>query len=205
MYRPPFTVVDDDAEIRSFVAEVGAGEVVTVGHDGFPRATRLPLVWRDDILIGHLARANDHWREIAEGAPVLVIVDGFEGYVSPSWYASKYEHGRVVPTWNYESVQMRGRARVIEDPEWLREAVTVLTDTHERRRPDPWEVADAPERFVEGQLRGIVGLEIRIEDVAAKAKLSQNRSAADRDGVVDGLAASDDPRDQALAERMRRA
>ncbi|OUZ10078.1 transcriptional regulator [Aeromicrobium sp. PE09-221] len=204
MYRPPFTGVDDDAEIRSFVAEVAAGEVVTSGHDGFPRSTRLPLVWREDLLIAHFARANDHWREIADGSPVLVIVGGIEGYVSPSWYASKREHGRVVPTWNYESAQIRGRARVIEDPDWLRGAVTALTEAHERRRPDSWEVSDAPERFVEGQLRGIVGLEIRIEDVAAKAKLSQNRSAADRQGVVEGLDASDDPRDQILAERMRR-
>jgi transcriptional regulator len=150
----------------------------------------------------HLARANPHWRDVADGAPALAIVTGAEAYVSPAWYASKSEHGRVVPTWNYSQVHLTGRLTVHHDPAWLRDAVTRLTEAHERPRPDPWSVTDAPEAYVGKQLRAIVGLELAVEKVEAKAKLSQNRSDADRAGVVRGLRAEGGPGDALVADQM---
>jgi transcriptional regulator len=129
-------------------------------------------------------------------------VTGAQAYVSPTWYASKAEHGRVVPTWNYSAVQLRGRARVHDDPEWLRTAVDGLVDQHESGRPAPWTTTDAPERYVNGQLRAIVGVEVLVESVQAKAKLSQNRSQADQAGVVSGLRAEGRAGATAVADAM---
>jgi transcriptional regulator len=187
MYRPRFNAIDDEQELRAMVAAVGAAELITVGSDGYPRATLLPILWEEDLVIAHLARANRHWREIDENAPVLLVCGGPQAYISPSWYASKAEHGKVVPTWNYSTVHLKGRASVHEDSEWLRGAVTALTERHEHWRAHPWAVTDAPSEFVESQLRAIVGVEIRLESVEGKAKLSQNRSEADQLGVVAGL------------------
>jgi transcriptional regulator len=188
MYATAFNRVSDHDEIRRMVAEVGAAELITVAPNGYPQATLLPVVWSGDRVLAHMARANQHWSEIPEGAPALLVCGGAQAYVSPGWYPSKREHGKVVPTWNYSSVHIRGTALVHDDPEWLRGQVTTLTDHHERDRPHPWHVTDAPARFVDSQLRGIVGIEIRVEQVDAKAKLSQNRSTADRRGVIEGLA-----------------
>lgn len=187
MYRPRFNVVDDEHELRAMVAAVGSAELVTVDGDGYPRATLLPIHWEGDVVITHMARANDHWRGIGNDSPALVVCGGPQAYVSPSWYASKAEHGKVVPTWNYSTVHLTGRATVHEDAEWLRAAVTALTERHEQWRSHPWAVTDAPGEFIDGQLRAIVGVEVRIERVEGKAKLSQNRSEADRLGVVAGL------------------
>ncbi len=176
------------------VSTVHVGQLVTVGPDGAPDASLLPVLWDGDELIVHLARANEHWRRIASGSPGLVVVTGPDTYITPRWYASKREHGRVVPTWNYSAVHLRGPVTVHDDPEWLREAVTRLTDHHEARTADgeAWGVDDAPARFVDGQLKAIVGVSMAVTDVDAKAKLSQNRSDADQAGVVDGLAESAD-------------
>lgn len=201
---PAANAVTDPDDARAMVAAVGTATFVTTGQDGYPRATLLPVRWSGERVVAHLARANPHWREVADGSPCLLVVTGPQAYVSPGWYASKAEHGRVVPTWNYESVQLRGRATVHEDLDRLRAVVTDLTDAHEAGRTDPWHVTDAPEAYVAGQLRGIVGLEVVVEEVTAKAKLSQNRSDADRAGVVAGLAASGDPQDAAVAAAMRR-
>lgn len=202
MYVPRFNAVDDETAIREMVAAVARASFITTGEDGYPLATLLPIVWTGDRVIAHLAVANPHWRQVAPDTPCLLVVDGPDAYVSPSWYASKAEHGRVVPTWNYETVHLRGRATVHRDAAWLREAVTELTDTHESGRPDRWQVSDAPEAYIAGQLRGIVGVEIAIEHVEAKSKMSQNRSAADIGGVVDGLRSSGTPRDEAVARVM---
>jgi transcriptional regulator len=175
--------------VRPFVAAVGTAQLVTVGDDGLPDATFLPVLWEGDRLVGHLARANGHWRRIVDGSPALAVVTGADTYVSPSWYASKAEHGRVVPTWNYSVVHLRGRVVVHDDPQWVRALVTRLTDRHEQQRAEPWAVADAPEDYVEKNLRPIVGVEVVVESVEAKAKLSQNRSDEDRAGVAAGLAA----------------
>ncbi len=169
------------------VAAVRVGWLVTSVEGGAPQATLLPIMWEGDTVIAHMAKANGHWRQIVPDSPALVIVTGPDAYITPSWYASKLEHGKVVPTWNYTAVHLSGRVRTHDDPDWIRTAVEDLTDRHEHPRADPWEVADAPDDFITGQLRAIVGIEMHVEKVEAKAKLSQNRSQADRHGVIEGL------------------
>jgi transcriptional regulator len=204
MYRPRFNAVDDDEELRAMVAAVASAELVTVGVDGYPQATLLPILWEGDTVIAHMARANRHWREIGEDAPTLLVCAGPDAYISPSWYASKAEHGRVVPTWNYSTVHLSGLARVHEDSEWLRSAVTKLTDRHEGDRAHPWHVTDAPDAFVASQLQAIVGIEIRLERVEGKAKLSQNRSEADQRGVIEGLRRESAPGAAVMADAISR-
>jgi transcriptional regulator len=202
MYRPRVHAVDDETQMRAMVRAAGAAELVTVGADGYPRATLLPILWIGDTVIAHMARANAHWREIGEHAPALLVCAGPQAYVSPGWYASKAEHGRVVPTWNYATVHLRGRVRVHDDPGWVRTAVTRLTERHEAGRPHPWHVTDAPPDFVEGQLRAIVGIEIAVQSAQGKAKLSQNRSAEDRRGVIAGLEREGRSGASAIAQAM---
>ena len=195
LYVPRFNVMDAD-DVRPFVEYVATAQLVTVGGDGVPDATLLPVLWEGDRLVGHLARANVHWRRIVDGSPALAIVTGPDTYVSPSWYATKAEHGKVVPTWNYSVVHLRGRIVVHDDPEWVRALVTRLTDRHESSRDEPWAVTDAPANYIDKNLRPIVGVELAVSSVEAKAKLSQNRSDEDRAGVAAGLAADGvDPSD----------
>lgn len=188
LYVPRFNAMAPD-DVRPFVAAVGTAQLVTVGDDRLPDATFLPVLWEGDRLVGHLARANAHWRRIVSGSSALAIVTARDTYVSPSWYATKAEHGKVVPTWNYSVAHLRGRIVVHDDPDWVRALVTRLTDHHEQPRADPWQVTDAPEDYVTKNLRPIVGVELLVESVEAKAKLSQNRSREDRAGVARGLAA----------------
>ena len=194
LYVPRFNVMDAD-DVRPFVHAVAAAQLVTVGDDGVPDATFLPVLWEGDRLVGHLARANGHWRRIVDGSPALVIVTGSDTYISPSWYATKAEHGKVVPTWNYSVVHLRGEVVLHDDAEWVRSLVTRLTDRHESSRDERWHVTDAPEDYIDKNLRPIVGVELLVSSVEAKAKLSQNRSEEDRAGVASGLVA--DGRDPA--------
>lgn len=190
MYVPAHFAADD-AAVTDLLANHGAADLVTVTPDGIV-ATLLPFVHDPDAgehgaLLGHLARNNDQWKRPVHGE-ALVIVRGPDAYVTPSWYASKAEHGRVVPTWNYVTAHVYGNLVVHDDPEWVEGLVRRLTERHEAYRARPWSVDDAPERFLAGQLRAIVGVELRITRVEAKLKLSQNRPAADIDGVIEGLA-----------------
>lgn len=205
MYTPPFNRADDEDQLRAFVSEVRAGWLVTSRQDAAPSATYLPIMWRDDRVIAHLAKANPHWREIQDETPALVIVTGPDAYVTPTWYAAKEEHGKVVPTWNYSAVHLTGLARIHEDPVWLRAAVGDLTAEHERVRKQPWNVTDAPRSYVDGQLRGIVGVELTVTKVEGTAKLSQNRSRADRERVVTGLRQSTRPGERSVAAQMAAA
>jgi transcriptional regulator len=202
MYVPVFNAMDDDDEARELVRAVGSAELITAGPDGYPVATLLPVLWEGDRLVAHMARGNPHWRSVAPGTPALAVVTAAQSYVSPGWYASKREHGRVVPTWNYSSVHLTGRLTVHDDAEWIRGQVTRLADAHEEHRAAPWAVTDAPETFVTKQLRAIVGIELVVERVEGKAKLSQNRSEADRAGVVDGLLAEPAGEAHAVAAAM---
>ena len=193
MYVPRANAMADD-EVRRFLDAHPAGHLVTVGPDGRPDATLLPVIVDEDPsapaglrLVGHLARFNEQGTRIAAGSPGLVVVTGADAYVSPGWYASKREHGRVVPTWNYSEVHLSGAVTVHDDPDWVLDVVTRLTQRHEAGRQHPWAVTDAPASYVRGQLRAIVGVELVVEQVEGKAKLSQNRSEADREGVVAGL------------------
>lgn len=186
MYVPTH-FAPDDRDVQRLLAHHGAADLVTHGPDGL-EATMLPFVHDVErgTLVGHFARNNDHWRR-ADGRRGLVIVRGPDSYISPSWYPSKAEHGRVVPTWNYLTAHVHGTVTVHDDVGWVEGVVRRLTRKHEAGRPAPWSVDDAPEKYVRGQLRAIVGVEVRIDRVEAKFKLSQNRPAADVDGVIDGL------------------
>src|SRR3954451_16345118 len=182
------------AEVEALLVQHGAGELVTYSSDAGLVATLLPFAYEPaadgwGTLHGHVARNNDHWQHDAVGDS-LVVLRGADAYVSPSWYATKREHGRVVPTWNYVTAHVYGTLVVHDDPVWVETLVRRLTERHEAGRPEQWSVDDAPERFVAGQLRAIVGVEVVISRIEAKLKLSQNRSDADVEGVVLGLDAS---------------
>jgi transcriptional regulator len=183
----PAQFAPDEDDVRQLLAHHAAADLITAGPDGL-EATMLPLLHDRDkgTLLGHFARNNDHWKR-ADGQRCLVIVRGPDSYITPSWYASKAEHGRVVPTWNYVTAHVRGTVAVHDDVDWLEGVVRRLTDAHEADRPTPWSVDHAPEKFFRGQLRAIVGVEVHIERIDAKFKLSQNRPGADIDGVVAGL------------------
>ncbi|MGY2873427.1 transcriptional regulator [Marmoricola sp. URHA0025 HA25] len=200
MYVPHFNRMDDP-DVPAFLDSVATAELVTVGPDGFPVATLMPFLRDGDRLLMHMARANPHWKVIEPGTPALAIVAGAQAYVSPGWYATKREHGRVVPTWNYSAVHLIGRVSALHDTAWLRELVEGLTARHEQGLPQPWSVEDAPPDYIEKQLRAIVGIELTVERIEAKAKLSQNRSDEDRAGVIEGL---EDVGANDVADDMRR-
>lgn len=192
MYTPPAFRVDDVAAIHAAMRAVPLATLVTAGAAGLA-GTPLPLMLdagdgEFGTLHGHLARANPQWREgTVDG---LAIFMGPDAYITPSWYATKRETGKVVPTWNYVAVHASGPVEFYEDADRLLDVVTRLTNLHERERADPWAVSDAPAKFVQSQLRGIVGVKMRIERLEGKRKLSQNRPAMDRAGVASGLGAS---------------
>jgi len=192
VYQPPHFREEGRAVLAALVRAHPLGLLVTAGPGGL-MANPVPFLLYAEgehgVLRAHLARANLQWRELEAVEDCLVVFQGPEAYVTPSWYATKRETGRVVPTWNYATVQARGRPRAISDAGWLRRQVDDLTAAREGGRPEPWAVSDAPEPFVAAQLRAIVGVEIVLTEVAGKWKMSQNRAAEDRAGVARGLAA----------------
>lgn len=205
VYTPAHFAVDDTAT-REFLGQVRAADLVTATEDGLV-ATFLPVLFDADrgehgVLLGHVARTNDQWKRTPIGQ-AMVIAHGPDSYISPSWYPTKAEHGRVVPTWNYATVHAYGQLVVHDDVEWLDALVRRLTHRHESGRAEPWSPDDMPPKYYAGQLRAIVGVELPIERVEAKFKLSQNRPEADIDGVVAGLTADGDPASAALVQRFR--
>ncbi len=192
MYLPSHFEETRDAVMHAVLRDHPLGLLITREGDE-ARADSIPFLidaarGAHGTLIAHVARANPLWRH-AHGQRVLAVFQGPQAYVSPSAYPSKAEHGKVVPTWNYVMVQARGTLRAIEDARELHGIVSRLTDTHEARRATPWSVGDAPADYVEKMLGAIVGIEIPIDALAGKWKVSQNRSAADRAGVARTLAA----------------
>jgi transcriptional regulator len=207
MYQPPHHREDRLEVQQALIRAHPLGTLITFGA-GRLEANFIPFLLDatcgpNGLLQGHLARANGQWRDYDPRIEALVVFQGPESYITPSWYATKAETGKVVPTWNYAVVQARGPLRVIDDRDWLRAQVEALTRSQEARRDHPWAVGDAPEAFVEAQIKGIVGLEIPIAHIEGKWKVSQNRPEADRLGVVDGLAASGDATSGAMAELVR--
>jgi transcriptional regulator len=203
MHQPPVFAVTDAGEIALMLERAPLACLVTHGPQGL-FATHLPLLvdLQRGVAAGHMARANAHRERAGEGEAMAVFA-GPDAYVSPSWYPSKAEHGRVVPTWNYEAVHLYGTLTWHDDADWLRANVAALTERFEAGRDAPWSIDDAPASFIDGLVRGIVGVELAITRVEAKAKLSQNRSAADRAGVIAGLSASGETGDDAVAAVMR--
>ncbi|MBI4933183.1 MAG: FMN-binding negative transcriptional regulator [Actinobacteria bacterium] len=192
MYTPVHFRIEDLDECLDIV-EQRAFATLVISVDDALEATPIPWVVRrgplgSARLLGHVSKANPMAR-LADETSALVIVDLVDGYVSPSWYPSKAEHGRVVPTWNYVSVHLHGEVRCVTDEHWVRDQVRRLTDRHEATNAEPWSMDDAPADFIDTMLRGIVGLEFLVERAEGKAKLSQNRSATDVAGVVRWLQA----------------
>ena len=208
VYLPAHFTASETADVAAFVAAAATADLVT--FDGTkPVASLIPVIWDQETaghgrLLGHLALANPQWQSVAPGSSALAIVRGPQAYVSPSWYPSKARHGRVVPTWNYVTVHFTGPLTVHRDPEWLRDVVTRLTRRHEAGRSAPWAVTDAPPDYINGQLRGIVGVELTIASVEAKYKLSQNRSAEDQAAVAEALASEPGPGPAGVAALMVR-
>ena len=202
MYIPPAFKNDDIESIRATIRGARLANLVTATSEG-PIATPLPLFLEESegehgVLYGHLAKANPQWRLPTTG-DALAIFMGPEAYVTPSWYATKQETGKVVPTWNYVAVHAYGPVEFFQEPERLLDVVTRLTNKHEGSRAKPWAVSDAPADFIAAQLRGIVGLRIPVTRFESKRKMSQNRPEADRVGVVVGLASSENPQDREVA------
>ncbi|MCV9999307.1 FMN-binding negative transcriptional regulator [Pararhizobium sp. YC-54] len=202
MYTPSAFVVEDKAEVYEMIKQCHLASFITATPAG-PMATPLPMLLEESegglgVLYGHLARPNPHWECSAIGEALAVFM-GPDAYVTPSWYPSKAEHGKVVPTWNYTSVQVSGPAEFFHDADRLLDVVGRLTRRHEADRASPWAVTDAPQNYISAQLRGIVGIRMPISKIAGKRKMSQNRSEADRQGVRAGLIERQRMHDPAVA------
>lgn len=207
MYQPDHFRVDDLQQMHALMRARPFVTLVSAGSMGL-YATHLPTVLKDDGPYGliecHLARANPHWKDLAAGNEAMMIFQGLEGYITPNWYPSKADHGKVVPTWNYAVVHAYGRPEVMQDKDWIRRHVADLTAQQEAHEPRPWALSDAPETFIAVMLRGIVGFRFAITRLEGKWKMSQNRDARDRDGVVQGLGKRGKAGDLAMAEIVLR-
>jgi transcriptional regulator len=207
MYQPDHFRVDDVAQMHALMRERPFAALVSAGPAGL-YGSHLPTVLRDEGEFGviecHLARANPHCKELATVSEALMIFQGPEGYITPNWYATKAETGKVVPTWNYAVVHAYGRPEVEEDAVWLRRHVGELTTQQEKAEARPWEVSDAPERYIEVMLRGIIGFRFVVTRLEGKWKMSQNRQMPDRAGVVEGLGRRDAGNDAEIAAYVAR-
>lgn len=207
LYNPPAFRETDLAALQAQIAASGLTTLVSVGATG-PIVSNLPIVFDASagpygVIAGHLARGNPQWRESDLSIPAIAIFMGADAYVSPGWYPSKQEHGKVVPTWNYSMIVARGRLEIFEDADTLRAQVETLTKRFEARFEKPWQVSDAPEDYVARQIKGIVGIRLHVESLEGKAKLNQNKPTADQEGVAAGLSPSPRTADREVAEAMR--
>jgi len=207
MYIPAAFREEDLPTIHAEMRRIQLATLVTLTTKGLV-ATHLPLMLdsaagEHGTLYGHVARGNAQWRESLPEVEAIAMFTASDAYVSPSWYLSKQETGKVVPTWMYAAIHAYGTARFIDDPKWLRGVVTKLTDKHEAKFTEPWKVTDAPSTYVDAQLARIVGVEIPITRLEGKWKFDQRSSEADRAGVIAGLDASGTPEDAQAADVMR--
>ena len=201
MYIPASFREDRPEELHALIRAHPLGTLVTQGGDGL-QASPLPFLLDNTTLRAHMARANSHWKAL-DGCDCLVIFMGPDAYVTPDWYPSKAATHKVVPTWNYAAVHVRGTLRVVDEPGWLAQQIADLTAAHEAIRPAPWSPADAPADFIATQMKAVVGLEIAITAIEGKWKMSQNREAADREGVIRGMGDPADPHhDPAVARHI---
>lgn len=206
MYTPNYFKDEDLASLHRQIDNARLATLVTFDEIGL-QASHIPVLLDADegpngTVSGHLAKANPQWKALASGAEAMLIFQGPDAYISPSFYAAKAEHGKVVPTWNYVAIHAYGRPEVFSDPERLLRIVSGLTDKHEAVRSEPWAVSDAPADYIQKMLNGIVGFAIPIERLEGKRKLNQNRNPEDIAGVSQGLAGSQDPNDREIARLM---
>ncbi len=209
MYLPKYHALTDTPAMQAHIAQHPLGAWVCWADSGLT-ANHVPFVLDRSRgpygrLIGHVSRANGVWRQLADGAPCVVMFMGPQRYITPSWYPGKQAHGQVVPTWNYVTVHAHGVARAVEDAGWLLDMLHQLTDAQEAARPAPWRVTDAPESYVQQKLRAIVGIEITIDRLEGRLKVSQDEDLADRLGTVEGLRQERDSEAQAMATLVQRA
>jgi transcriptional regulator len=196
MYLPAHFHETRPEILQQAIAATDLAILVTMTEAGM-EASHIPLLYDPQpaadgsaphgTLYGHLARANRQWQRFQPEIDAMAIFQGPDAYITPSWYETKRETGKVVPTWNYAIVQVRGTVRVIEDSEWIAQQITELTVSQEGGRSAPWAVTDAPATYIQSQIKGIVGLEITVTGIEGKWKVSQNRPVADRVGVAEGL------------------
>lgn len=190
MYCQPVFREQRDDVLHALIAAHPLATLITTGSNGL-LANLIPFTLHSGgahgVLRAHLARGNQQLVALHEGVDALIVFHGPDAYVTPSWYPSKAEHGKVVPTWNYVMVQVRGTPMVIDDAAWIRAQIEAMTAIHEQPRACPWGVSDAPQDFIAATLSAIVGIEIAIRAIEGKWKVSQNRTPADRQGIVDGL------------------
>lgn len=206
MYNPSHFREERLDVLHETIVQARLCSLVTLGSGGLD-ASHIPVLLEagegpNGTLYGHLARANPQWKQTDRAVEALAIFLRSDAYISPAWYAAKAEHGKVVPTWNFVTVQARGTIEFFDDRDRLLPLVTKLTDKHESARADPWAVSDAPADFIDGFLKAIVGFRLPIAKIEGKWKLSQNRSEADQRGVVAGLNAEGDIADKAVADLM---
>lgn len=207
MYQPAHNkfTVDDPLALLTELARDGAATLVSMGDDGY-LTTMLPLIVAPDgtRLEGHVARANPQWRALETHGSAIVIFHGADAYISPAWYPEKHRNGKVVPTWNYSMVVVHGSIKVRHEQEWKLENVRALVERHESRRDEPWAIDDAPADYIDVQAKAVVGLEMMIERIDAKTKLTQNRSVEDFEGTLAALGKGS-PRERAVATDMEMA
>ena len=206
MYRSAYFSVDDVPQMHELIRARPFATLISGGSAGL-YATHLPTVLKDDgpygVIECHLARPNQHWRDLAEGNEALMIFGGPEGYITPNWYASKAQTGKVVPTWNYAVVHAYGRPEQMKEKDWLLRHVTELTAQQEKNEPKPWAPSDAPSLYIDVMLRGIVGFRFAITRLEGKWKMSQNRETQDQVGVVKGLTNRGNGDDLEIAKWIR--
>ena len=207
MYLPRHFEETDPERLRSLIQRYPLGALVTATKKELD-ANHIPFLFADTAsgaqrLHGHIARANPLWRDVMPDAAALVMFQGPDSFVSPSWYPSKRENARVVPTWNYAVVHVHGVVRFVDDPAWVRSHVEALTREHEGKRDAPWAVTDAPADFIEKMVAAVVGIEISISRLVGKWKVSQNRSISDRVGVVEALEREARPSETSIAALIR--
>ena len=204
MYNPPHFQEQRPEVLQQLIREHSLAALVTLGPEGLI-ANHVPLILYPDVgplgtLRGHLSRVNPQWRDSLPEVSALAIFQGPAAYITPSWYPTKEESGKVVPTYNYMVVHAHGPLQTYDDPQLLERNVRALTELHESRFALPWSVDDAPAEYVQGLLKGIVGIEIPIARLEGKWKISQNRPTEDQQGAVDGLREAGDPLSAAMAD-----
>ncbi len=208
MYAPAHFREERLPVLHEAIGQARLCSLVTLGSEGLD-ASHIPVLLAAEegpngTLYGHLARGNAQWKQADKSVQALAIFMGPDAYVSPSWYAEKARNGKVVPTWNYVTVHAHGTIEFFEDKDRLLDLVTRLTDRHEGKRAEPWAVSDAPADYIQAHLKGIVGFRLPIARLEGKWKMSQNRNAEDRQGVVDGLVGEGGPSEAAVASLMAR-